>query len=660
MKQCHFRLSILSVALITACQVSAMELASDHQEPVMVVSAPPTSPLTVVASPKSSLQSASDASDHLKTLPGFSQIRNGGTNGDPVLRGMFGSRLRILTDGGEILGACPGRMDAPSSYISPESFDLMNIVKGPQTVLWGPGNSAGTIRFDRAPSHFEQATLKGDASLLTASNSRWDENANFTMGNEDGYLRLMGNKSRAGDYKDGDGSRVPSRWDKWNADMALGWTPDKDTLLELTAGTGDGEASYAGRAMDGAQFKRQSLGASFEKSNIGEVFDKFEAKIHYNYANHVMDNHSLRDPQSMMQGMSPVPEKTAQRDTRSVNGRMMGTWLWSDFELQSGMDMQTSSYRKYDVSHWAQDARFHNIGVFSELSWTMDDSRKLITGARLDRTWVDNSTSSGQAKRNDTMPAGFVRLEQTLETLPVMLYAGVGYTERFPDFWELFSKTTYTDGRSSAFDAVAPEKTTQLDIGAKYSGDRLDGWISAYLGRVSDFVLFNYDDANGGAKQVGNVDAAIMGGETGLNYKLTENLNADASLAYSWGQNRSDKRPLPQMPPLESRLGLTWHEGSWSTSGLLRMVSHQHRVAMNEGNVVGKDFDRSNGFAILSANAAYAFTADVKVSTGVDNIFNRTYSEHLNLAGNSAFGYSGATPVNEPGRTWWAKLNVKF
>lgn len=165
MKQCHFRLSILSVALITACQVSAMELASDHQEPVMVVSAPPTSPLTVVASPKSSLQSASDASDHLKTLPGFSQIRNGGTNGDPVLRGMFGSRLRILTDGGEILGACPGRMDAPSSYISPESFDLMNIVKGPQTVLWGPGNSAGTIRFDRAPSHFEQAGRKTNRTV---------------------------------------------------------------------------------------------------------------------------------------------------------------------------------------------------------------------------------------------------------------------------------------------------------------------------------------------------------------------------------------------------------------------------------------------------------------------------------------------------------------
>lgn len=50
----------------------------------------------------------------------------------------------------------------------------------------------------------------------------------------------MGNKSRSDDYKDGNGDRVPSKWDKWNGDMALGWTPDKDTLIELTAGKGTG------------------------------------------------------------------------------------------------------------------------------------------------------------------------------------------------------------------------------------------------------------------------------------------------------------------------------------------------------------------------------------------------------------------------------------
>ena len=69
---------------------------------------------------------------------------------------------------------------------------------------------------------------------------------------------------------------MPSRYDKWNGDIALGWTPDADTLLELTAGKGDGEARSAGRGMDGSQYKRESLGLRFEKSNLGEVLDALQ------------------------------------------------------------------------------------------------------------------------------------------------------------------------------------------------------------------------------------------------------------------------------------------------------------------------------------------------------------------------------------------------
>ncbi|SQB20540.1 Outer membrane cobalamin receptor protein [Citrobacter koseri] len=103
--------------------------------------------------------------------------------------------------------------------------------------------------------------------------------------------------------------------------------------------------------------------------------------------------------------------------------------------------------------------------------------------------------------------------------------------------------------------------------------------------------------------QVDNVNATIMGGEAGIGYQLTETWKTDASLAYSWGRNTDDHQPLPQIPPLEARLGLTWERGDWSSTGLLRLVSSQHRVAINEGNVVGKDFDSSAGFAIFSANA---------------------------------------------------------
>ena len=124
-------------------------------------------------------------------------------------------------------------------------------------MLWGPGASAGTVRFDRDTPRFTEAGVRFDGSLTGGSFGRNDQTADFTAGNESVYVRVTGNHSHSQDYKDGNGLRVPSRWDKWNTDLALGFTPDADTLFELTAGTGDGEARYAGRGMDGSKFKRE-------------------------------------------------------------------------------------------------------------------------------------------------------------------------------------------------------------------------------------------------------------------------------------------------------------------------------------------------------------------------------------------------------------------
>ncbi len=684
--------SAMPLFLLAAFNGYAVEISPDSHDhandpktndgDVITVTAPLYSPLSIVTSPKTPRQPvpASDGSDYLKTIPGFSQIRNGGTNGDPVFRGMFGSRLKILTDGAEMQGACPGRMDAPSSYISPESYDLLTLIKGPQTVLWGPGASAGTIRFEREHPKFNEPGVKVNASGLTGSNGRWDGNVDASVGNELGYLRLMGNTSRSHDYKDGSGYRVPSRWDKWNSDLALGWTPDKDTLLELTAGKGDGEARYAGRNMDGSQFKRESLGVRFEKSNISEVLDKVEAQVYYNYTNHIMDNITLRSPNSPMSmgsmGKMGMPSATCkhmcgmhmnmnsgmsmQLDRRIVGGRAMGTWLWQDFKLESGADTQTNTHRNKSGSVWQKDAQFRNYGLFGELTWYATEQSELITGARLDRSLVKKFAGNSEKERNDTLPSGFMRLEHTLTDVPLMFYAGIGYTERFPDYWELFSPKLGPAGSASAFDGVKSEKTTQLDIGAQYTGERFNSWVSAYVGRVNDFILFRYSPTNARLSQADNVNANVMGGEMGFGYQLTDHWKTDASLAYSWGENTTDNKPLPQIPPLEARFGLTYERGDWSSTGLWRLVSSQHRIAIDQGNVVGKDFKDSPGFGVLSANVAYKINKNVKVSTGIDNILNKEYSEHLNLAGNSTFGYSANTSVNEPGRTIWAKVNVTF
>ena len=148
--------------------------------------------------------------------------------------------------------------------------------------------------------------------------------------------------------------------------------PDEDTLIELTAGKGDGEARYAGRGMDGSQFKRESLGLRFVKSNVSDVLEKVEAQVYYNYADHIMDNFRLRtpDPSSMM----PMP-MASQVDRRTLGGRLAATWRWDDFKLVTGVDAMRNEHRaRLQVRHddrllhrrrpvpWSKDAVFHNYG----------------------------------------------------------------------------------------------------------------------------------------------------------------------------------------------------------------------------------------------------------------------------------------------------------
>jgi iron complex outermembrane receptor protein len=675
--------ALLCGALLAPCAL-ADEHAGHSEEltPTVITAIAPNSPLTIVTNPREPRQPvpASDGSDYLKTIPGFAQVRNGGTNGDPVLRGMFGSRLNILTNGGMMLGACPGRMDAPTSYISPETYDQLTVIKGPQTVLWGPGASAGTILFDREPENFGQLGNRVNASVLAGSNGRFDKLVDAAAGGPLGYVRVIGNTAQADDYKDGNNDTVASRYDKWNGDVALGWTPDTDTLLELTAGKGDGEARYAGRSMDGSQFKRESLGLRFEKSNISDVLEQLEAQVYYNYADHVMDNYTLRTPSGTGMMAGPMASNV---DRRTLGARVKATWRWADVQLISGIDAQTNEHRQrsamgidtYKDQPYTKDADFHNYGVFSELTWYAAERDRLITGARLDRAsakdyrqtigsgMMTRPNPTADDTRADTLPSGFIRYEHDLADSPTTLYAGLGHTQRFPDYWELFSPNSGPAGSVNAFDSIKPEKTTQIDFGLQYKAEDLEAWASAYIGQVRDYILFDYTPGMMGmTSQAQNIDARIMGGELGAAYRFTEHWKADATLAYAWGKNSSDGNALPQMPPLDARFGLTYSEDNWSAGALWRLVAAQNRIDLNKGNVVGKDFDKTPGFAVFSLNGAYRINQHWKVSSGVDNLFGKAYAEHLNLAGNAGFGYPANDPqaIKEPGRTLWTRIDMSF
>ncbi len=648
-------------------------------------------PLEVRFNPKAPQQPlpAHDGAAFLKAVPGMSIIRKGGTDGDPVFRGMAGSRLNILLDGETILGGCGNRMDPPTAYIFPEAYDRVTILKGPQTVLYGPGNSAGVVLFERDARRFDPPGWKLNSSLMAGSFGRHDEVLDISAGVPNFYVRGTGTNSHSDDYKDGDGNKVHSEYSRWSLAGAAGWTPDRNTRLEISVARSDGEAAYADRSMDGTRFARENYGLKFEKKNITPWLEKFEAQAYYNYIDHVMDNFGLR---TFVPSMTMPNRAASNPDRKTTGGRLAFSLRPSETaKLVVGADMQSNrhtlrstmneSMMPYESMDRKEDARFDQIGLFGEATTSLGESNRIIGGLRADwweatdkrqtlsltmMSKVPNPTAG--AAKEKTLPSGFVRFEHDLAGAAATLYAGIGHNERFPDYWELVSasKEGPTDTELSAFTTTRPEKTTQIDAGATWNSGPWSGFAAGFYNRIDDFILIQSGVQRGSgmtARKVSivrNVDATTWGGEAGVSYAFTRDLKLDTSVAYVRGENDTEGRPLAQMPPLEARIGLNWNDRTWSFGTLVRIVSAQNRYALNEGNIVGQDLGRTSGFQVFSVNGGWRPKKGILIAAGVDNIFDRTYAEHISRSGAMVAGFEQTTRVNEPGRNFWVKASYSF
>ncbi|ELX07657.1 TonB-dependent copper receptor [Acinetobacter baumannii] len=635
--------------------------------------------LIVHADPKQPIQPvpATDGADYLQSIMGFNSIQSGGTNGDVTFRGMFGSRIKILTDGTENLGACPNRMDAPTSYISPESYDRISVIKGPQTVQYANTGSAATVLFERQPEKLtSEKPYRGQASVLLGSYGRIDHNVEAAIGDEKKYIRLNANRSESNSYQDGDGNTVPSAWKKWNADVALGFTPDENTWVELTGGKSDGESLYAGRSMDGSQFARESLGLRFEKKNITDVIKKIEGQVNYSYNDHIMDNFSLRQPELKHdhETHEMYLDKSAMQVTRrTLNSRLAMTTEWNKWSLITGIDSQfnkhggSMSSPKMNMP-FSQDMRFQSYGAFGELGYQWSENSKLVTGARLDQVKIDALKLN--VDRSETLPSAFIRLENQHPEHDAKSYIGLGYVERVPDYWELFSTAHGNSGMlKPTFNDLDTEKTLQLDMGYQQQHGALNTWASAYVGLINDYILMSYhnhptsgEHDHGSSFSAGakNVDATIAGAEAGIGYQFTDHIQADLSAMYAWGKNTTDDKPLPQISPLEGRLNIRYVADKYNLGLLWRAVAEQSRVSLHQGNIVGYDLKPSKGFSTLSLNGSYNLRKDIDVSVGIDNVFDKTYTEHLNKAGSAGFGFASEEQFNNIGRNYWVRMSMKF
>jgi len=658
-------------------ELPAVVVTTSHAQQPLVVTADPRAPAQPVP--------AHDGADVLKSIPGFSVIRKGGADGDPVLRGLAGSRLGIQIDGESIFGGCGNRMDPPTAYVFPAAYDRITVIKGPQSVLHGPGNSAGVVLFERDHARLDAPTASFFGSATVASFGRFDLAADAQVGRPEVQARITGTSTRADDYADGAGRDVHSAYERWSANASVAWTPDAHTFLEFATARSDGEAAYADRTMDGVLFDRENYGLRFKRTALSPLVAAIEARAYYNYVDHVMDNYTLRPFVASMM----MPGRAVSNPDRLTTGALGQIVLTPQdaIRVTAGLDAQRNVHTvrstgnettdPYATKARVRDAKFAQIGAFAEAAWTFSPGRRLYAGARLDRWEVTDSRRTvaismmstapnpraGQTRTSD-LASGFVRAEHDLAASPGTLFAGFGRSQRFPDYWELIKNESAAS--VTAF-GTRPETTNQFDAGVILRRGAFDVTVAVFAAAIDDFILVQ----SGVTKPAGmtgtraavitrNVDAATRGGEAGVVWRPAPGWRTDVSVAYVHGENDTDARPLAQLPPLETRFALAYEQPRWSAGALVRLVADQDRVAVNQGNIVGQDLGPSDGFSVTSLHLSWKPTARTRVSAGVDNLFDETYAEHISRAGAAVAGFTQTTRVNEPGRNLWVQVQVKY
>jgi iron complex outermembrane recepter protein len=641
----------------------------------IVVTAPQaTSPLAIETDPKAPRQPlpAHDGADFLSSIPGFTVIRKGGTDGDPVFRGMAGSRLGIVLDGERLFGGCGGRMDPPTAYVYPDAYDSVTVLKGPQTVAHGPGHSAGTVLFERVSPPMESPGARLHASLVGGSFGRNDQAVDAVTAGERLYFRGIFTRSETGDYRDGAGREVHSRYLRWSGHAALGWTPDPRTVVELSTDASDGEAAYADRGMDGTRFRRQNVGLKVERQQLGSLPAALEGRLFYNYVDHVMDNYSLREPSGRQMVSNP--------DRETLGGRLVLRLEPGDAaRLALGLDHQRDVHtvrgtmdqqnRPYTALPRFEDARFGNVGLFAEGSRALGAAATLSGGLRLDHWRADDRRETlgqgmpllpnptAELQRQRTLVSAFLRHEARVGGA-TLLAAGLGHSQRFPDYWELFSRRQSETGPSAFL--TRPERTTQLDIGLVREVQRWQLGASTFASHVDDFILIDEAYPNKpGASVTRNIEAVTWGGEANAAWRSGP-WGLLGTVAYVRGENRTDGTPLAQLPPLETRLAVSWNDGAWGLGGLVRWQARQHRVDPGAGNIAGLDLAETPSALVLSANGSWRSARGLLLAVGIDNLLDRDYVEHLSRAGAAVTGYPQTAQIHEPGRTLWARASIGF
>ena len=693
-----FRRAIVPVLLI----VSFIPAAARAAEPLGIEITgerpvtPPAATPTVARGRDEILETpAPDTGAVLTTLPGVEAVRRGASGLDPVVRGLQGDRVNVLVDGTRLYGGCPSRMDPPTLYVSPWSLERIEVIKGPYSVTDGPGGLGGIVKLDThtlaAGSLHE---LRGSASWDTArSGSRVEASAGGRGERLD--VAATAGYQESDNYEAGDGTEVPAGFTALDGAVDLGLTTHLGRLDLSLASHLDRDVAYPALPMDAEEADSYRSALGLEREGVSERVAGYHGRVYLNTVDHTMNNEH-KPNFSTMQAETDSEADTyggrAQVDLKTAGGTLAlggdGYRVARDATRDRTLTMMGMPRTAHDRL-WP-DTHITDVGLFAEWQRPLGARLTLRAGGRADRvTGRADATDAASALAGATVAEAYVAFygPDAADTDRDEVNAGgnLRLAWQIDERWQAFVaagsavRTADASERYAAFapapggyrignPTLDPERSWQLDAGVAGTAGPLTLSADGFVNRIDDFILvtviedrlrdFNDDGVNDVVKGYHNLDRAFLwGGEVAATWAVTDAWAVAGSLAYTEGENRDDDRALPEIAPLSGRLQLRYDDpdGHYWGAGGGRLVARQDRVDAAFGE------DETPGFATCDVRGGRHFGERWQLTVVVENLFDRTYHEHLTREAYLPVGdLAAGDEVPEPGLGATLTLAARF
>ncbi len=643
----------------------------------------------------SDVQSADLAAALSHEVPSITMIRRSGIANDVIFRGQKRDNINVTIDDAKVCGACPNRMDPPTSHVVTNNIQSIEVVEGPYDVE-NFGTLSGGLRVTtKAPAK----DFHGQIDLNAGSWGQEKASATFTGGNDTVRLLLSASAEKSGQYVDGDGNTLAEQIDNYVKDRpAIAGNKFADPYRDMDAynkksmmgkayiNLGENhliklgatvniskDILYPSSPMDAIKDDSYIYDAEYRATNLGSFSKELSLSAYHSHVWHPMSN-AYRMSAVKMNTIMSNELTTAMEGAKIKNTMELG----ANTELKVGVD---ASRRNWDgdykkngtvVGTSITDTDTDNIGVFAEAAHEFD-ALHVSYGLRFDTTSVTPEKYTRMAGINSGMDpwqsndyqAISANLQATYALNDALkLFGGVGKGHRVPDARELYILgKPGTDMSQTQLGTPDLDATTnyQADLGveATDSSSTLKGKF--FYNRLYDYIYYNATKMGGNMFE--NIDATIYGFELSGSIYLSDAASVDMGFAYQIGEKdealagQSDK-DLADIPPLQARVAYIYeyaYESRLKIEGLAADRWH--------------NFDADNGeqeidaYGIINVKLDHRFNSGIGLAVGIDNLTDETYAvanTYKDLTLITGSPTDDVMLINEPGRYFYANLSYHF